>query len=596
MSLTQKPRELWFLIGAFSSWTVYYVFAICGEAVYPPWPSFYASESFFGLLGVLQFLGFAYQFRGNPYPREFRIAMTAGGILVGAYGALLGFQVASNRPSSWLVGSGISLLLFLWAEVVLVQRWLSTPNRQAARPYLEFAVVFLLSVVAITFEVMSGIGVLPGEIAAVITSLLFLANLVGFTFVYVNNAPSPTTFRVKIVGAALFAVLSVLTVLWTAVASSWTEHGNPVPALQTGTGLADGRLRSNTELITRLAAQNAILRCNYCIIGSAFFVLIFFPAFFRFSLVDPLNELLTAVDQIEAGSRDVNLTVRFNDEIGRLTVSFNRMTRSLKGAEDNLRYYAESLEQEVQKRTAELRQKNEENERLLLNIFPASIAERLKRGEELIADARAEVTIVFADIVGFTDLSSRVPAHALVNLLNDLISEFDQLAREHGVEKIKTIGDAYMAVAGLNEPRPDHADAAVRFSFDILRAAARRTAHEGRSLQLRVGINSGPVVAGVIGTHKFAYDLWGDTVNTAARMESHGEPNRIQVTEATYKRLKNHYEFESRGEVDVKGKGWMPTYFIAAPGVSIRAELNASSERDHDEAHSPLELLPDTSE
>ncbi len=319
------------------------------------------------------------------------------------------------------------------------------------------------------------------------------------------------------------------------------------------------------------------MRCNYCILGSALFVLLFFPAFFRFSLVNPLNALLRAVDQVDAGSRDINLPVRFNDEIGRLTVNFNHMTRSLKAAEDNLRGYAESLEVKVRDRTTELLQKNEENERLLLSIFPASVVERLKRGEDIVPESWSEVTILFADIVGFTDITARVPAFALVDLLGGLVSDFDQLAREHGVEKIKTIGDAYMAVAGLPDPRSDHAEAVVRLAFDMLNAAANRKTLDGKPIQLRIGINSGSVIAGVIGTQKFAYDLWGDTVNIAARMESQGQPNRIHLTEATYALLKHRYNFESRGEVEVKGKGLMPTYFIAVEHHSPISEPSRSA-------------------
>ncbi|MFL6415226.1 MAG: adenylate/guanylate cyclase domain-containing protein, partial [Bryobacteraceae bacterium] len=189
--------------------------------------------------------------------------------------------------------------------------------------------------------------------------------------------------------------------------------------------------------------------------------------------------------------------------------------------------------------------------------------ERLKRGERVIADSCPEATVLFADIVGFTDLSTRISATELVELLSGLMSDFDRLAQEHGVEKIKTIGDAYMAVAGLPEWRPDHAQAAVRLALDMLDAAARRKTRGGKSLRLRIGINSGPVIAGVIGIHKFAYDLWGDTVNVASRMQSHSEPGRIQVTEATHSLLGEEYEFESRGTLDIKGRGAMSTYFIA---------------------------------
>ncbi len=257
------------------------------------------------------------------------------------------------------------------------------------------------------------------------------------------------------------------------------------------------------------------------------------------------------------------------------------MIRSLWEAEDGLTCYAESLEQKVQQRTAELGRKNEENLRLLLNILPASIAERLKDGERIIADTCSEVSIVFADIVGFTNISTRIPAQQVVELLSKLMSEFDLLVLKHGIEKIKTIGDSYMAVAGLPASRPDHAQAAVRLAIDMLRVASRHTTCDGVPLQLRIGINSGPVIAGVIGTHKFAYDLWGDTVNTASRMESHGLPGCIQITEATHNLLRHQYPFWSRGVIEVKGKGHMPTYVMEAEAIvelpTIRKHRHARS-------------------
>ena len=223
------------------------------------------------------------------------------------------------------------------------------------------------------------------------------------------------------------------------------------------------------------------------------------------------------------------------------------------------------LEAVVTRRTEQLRQKNEENERLLLNILPGSIAQRLKQGEETIADAFAEVTVLFSDLVGFTQLAQQLPAARLVAVLNELFSEFDQLALRHSIEKIKTIGDAYMAVAGLPEPRPDHAQAMAVMALEMIAVTKRFGAKHGVALHLRVGLNTGPVVAGVIGKHKFIYDLWGDAVNTASRMESHGVPDRVHVSATTFERVRRRFEMESRGEIEVKGKGRMQTYLIAEP-------------------------------
>lgn len=202
------------------------------------------------------------------------------------------------------------------------------------------------------------------------------------------------------------------------------------------------------------------------------------------------------------------------------------------------------------------------SEALLLNILPEPIAERLKAGEAVIADEYSEVTILFADIVGFTKLAARTKPQELVNLLNQLFSAFDRLTRRHGLEKIKTIGDAYMVVGGLPVSRSDHATEIAEMALEMHAETARLGQELGEPLGLRIGIDSGPVVAGVIGEQKFAYDLWGDAVNTASRMESHGIADHTQLTESTYQRLKENYLCEKRGTINVKGKNEMTTYFL----------------------------------
>lgn len=204
----------------------------------------------------------------------------------------------------------------------------------------------------------------------------------------------------------------------------------------------------------------------------------------------------------------------------------------------------------------------EQSDRLLLNILPEAIAERLKHDEHTIADSFEEATVLFADIVSFTQLSANIPADELVKRLNEIFSTFDRLAQRHGLEKIKTIGDAYMVVGGLPTPRPDHAEAIAQMALDMQQEISRFKRDDGEPFLIRIGINSGPVVAGVIGLNKFIYDLWGDTVNTASRMESQGLPGRIQVTAATYERLCEKFVFEERGVLQVKGKGEMVTYFL----------------------------------
>ena len=195
------------------------------------------------------------------------------------------------------------------------------------------------------------------------------------------------------------------------------------------------------------------------------------------------------------------------------------------------------------------------SEGLLLNVLPKTIADRLKREPGIIAEAHDEVTVLFADVVDFTPLTERTEPARVVGLLDEVFSAFDGFAARNGVEKIKTIGDAYMVAAGLPEARPDHAEVMAEMALDMLDAIKRVCEPLGFDLAIRVGIDSGPVIAGVIGRHKFIYDLWGDTVNTASRMESHGLPGRVQVSEATYRRLSSRYAFEDRGEIEVKGKG-----------------------------------------
>jgi adenylate cyclase len=199
---------------------------------------------------------------------------------------------------------------------------------------------------------------------------------------------------------------------------------------------------------------------------------------------------------------------------------------------------------------------------LLLNILPASIAERLKQRPEVIADGYSEVTILFADIVDFTRLSSHANPAEVVRVLNEIFSELDDLAKQHRLEKIKTTGDGYMVAGGLPVTREDHCDAVVSFALDMLDRIKQHRAWNDEPIHLRVGIDTGPVVAGVIGQHKFIYDLWGDAVNTASRMESNGLVDVIQVTEAVKTKLGGKYTFEQREPINIKGKGQMVTYLL----------------------------------
>ena len=227
-----------------------------------------------------------------------------------------------------------------------------------------------------------------------------------------------------------------------------------------------------------------------------------------------------------------------------------------------LEQFRESSDKLMRGLMAELNVEKAESERLLLNILPETIAQRLKTDPGVIADRFESVSVLFSDIVGFTPLSEELAANEVVEWLNAVYSEVDGLVQEHGVEKIRTIGDGYMAAAGVPHVREDHAVALTRLAIDMKTHFASVPPVHGHNVEFRIGISSGPVVGGVIGTHKFQYDIWGDTVNTAARMESHGVPGRIHISAATRELIKDDFVTEARGAIDVKGKGLMETWFV----------------------------------
>jgi adenylate cyclase len=222
------------------------------------------------------------------------------------------------------------------------------------------------------------------------------------------------------------------------------------------------------------------------------------------------------------------------------------------------------LQYSVRARDAALAQ----SDGLLLNVLPSSIAARLKRDPGVIAERFEDVTVLFADVADFTPFAERTSPERVVGVLDEIFSAFDRLTQVHGLEKIKTIGDAYMVAGGLPEPRPDHAEAVAELALEMQAQLAQVCDALGLSLTIRIGIDTGPVVAGVIGRHKFTYDLWGDTVNTASRMESQGVAGRIQVTEATYLRLRDRFRFEDRGEIEIKGKGRLRAYLLIAENTT----------------------------
>ena len=264
-------------------------------------------------------------------------------------------------------------------------------------------------------------------------------------------------------------------------------------------------------------------------------------------VISALDELDSVVRCIESGAEDY-LTKPFNPVLLRARISASLEKKRLR---DREKKFIQDLEQERQR-----------SDSLLLHILPQSVIDRMREGEKVIADRITDATILFCDLVGFTALSQELSADRTIEFLSRIFSAFDRLAVEHGVEKIKTIGDAYMAAAGVPEPQADHVLRIVTLAPRMLETVEAIAKETGLKLQARIGIHTGPIVAGVIGTHKFVYDVWGDTVNTASRMESHSLAGRIQISAATRAALGDRFEVEPRGLVDIKGKGLMETYFL----------------------------------
>ncbi|MEG4801416.1 adenylate/guanylate cyclase domain-containing protein [Microcoleus sp. ARI1-B5] len=288
------------------------------------------------------------------------------------------------------------------------------------------------------------------------------------------------------------------------------------------------------------------------------------PIIFLSALVELSNKLKAfnagAVDYITKPFEAVEVVARVENQL------------RLRELELQLREKNKMLQQEIAFREeAEIETRlllettkfqKEEIEELLLNILPKAIADRLQEGQIIIADSFSDVSVLFADLVGFTNFASQKSATETVKVLNQIFSQFDQLSLQHGLEKIKTIGDAYMVVGGLPEPQENHAPAIAQMALDMQAALASFNLKNNQSFSLRIGINIGGVVAGVIGLTKFSYDLWGDTVNVAQRMESNGIPGEIQVTAAVYERLKDKFSFKMRGAIEIKGKGEMMAYLL----------------------------------
>ena len=268
--------------------------------------------------------------------------------------------------------------------------------------------------------------------------------------------------------------------------------------------------------------------------------------------------LMHTVQDFAAGNLATRTNITGNDEISVLGKAIDSMAGRLAAAMDK----AENKAAEAQEKTQALQEERDHSEKLLHNILPAVIADRLQKGESVIAETFPEVTVLFADIVGFTDLAARLGPREIVSMLNDIFGRFDELAMKYKLEKIKTIGDCYMVVGGVPNRSPTHCQQVADFALAALRSLNEYAADFTQPLRIRIGMHTGTVVAGIVGTQKFSYDLWGDVVNTASRYESTGTPNRIHVSDSVKVRLVDDYEFEDGGEVDFKGKGLMHSWFL----------------------------------
>ncbi|PPD42699.1 MAG: adenylate/guanylate cyclase domain-containing protein [Methylocystis sp.] len=296
-------------------------------------------------------------------------------------------------------------------------------------------------------------------------------------------------------------------------------------------------------------------------VSSGLFALVLAAAvFLQMRFLARSARLMSAVHKIRDGDLGAKIPVSGNDEIGELANAIGAMARNLAAAFEKLEEKVELSEQTL----VELEGERQRSEKLLHNILPAAIAQRLRGGEEMIAEVFPEVTVFFSDIVGFTDLSAKIGPHATVNMLNELFGKFDELAEKHSVEKIKTIGDSYMVVGGVPNRDPLHCQHIAGFALEALAYVQEFSRSHAFTIKMRMGIHTGTVAAGVLGKKKFSYDLWGDVVNVASRFESTSLPDRIHVSESVRVRLSDDFVFEDSGTVELKGKGAVVSSYLLA--------------------------------
>ena len=277
----------------------------------------------------------------------------------------------------------------------------------------------------------------------------------------------------------------------------------------------------------------------------------------------PIRLLSLAVQQLEQGKFAEIQSIRGVRELNQLVTAFNQMASILHQREKE----KETALTDLGEKATALEKEKGRTEKLLLNVLPIAIADRLQKGEKVEAETFPEVTVLFADVVGFTKLAAELGPRSVTNLLNELFEIFDDLAEKYKLEKIKTIGDCYMAVAGVPDRSPTHAQQMADFSLEALSILKSQNQKLSRNLQIRIGMHSGTVAAGIIGRKKFAYDLWGDVVNVTNRLEGTAEPMKIHVSESVHARLEDSYIFEDRGEVELRNRGKLRTYYLIGKKV-----------------------------
>lgn len=316
--------------------------------------------------------------------------------------------------------------------------------------------------------------------------------------------------------------------------------------------------RFSFEVSKKEAYANSLLFINlYTAVALSGMILVAL-LFLTFRLAKRATYLLNSVEKISAGDLSVRTHISGNDELSQLSNSIDLMA-------DNLRSAFVKLEEKIelsQKALIELDNERNRSEKLLHNILPAAIAERLREGEETIAEIFPEVTVAFSDIVGFTELSATLGPHKTVQMLSEIFGELDELAEKHSVEKIKTIGDCYMVVGGVPNRDNLHCQHIANFALDAMKVVENFSTNFPVNVRMRMGIHTGTVAAGVVGKKKFSYDLWGDVVNIASRFETTSSPDRIHVSEAIKVRLSDDFIFFDGGEIDLKGKGMTRSYYL----------------------------------